>query len=213
MTSGEPLQYTIRFQNTGTYYAENVRILDTISTNLDLSSLQILSSSHPVEWFVRNKNLLEFVFANILLPDSTKNEPDSHGFVKFSLRPKKNLKIGQWLENKADIYFDFNSSIRTNTASILISNNSSTIDLKNTLSLAVSPNPNRGNFIVTLPNSLEKDGLLEVFDQEGKTVNTQVWEKGLQTMLIKMPITPSGIYFVRLKSGHKTWLGKAVIQR
>src|SRR5690606_37946491 len=43
------VDYTIRFQNTGSAEAINVFLLDTVSTDYDLSSLRILGASHPFE--------------------------------------------------------------------------------------------------------------------------------------------------------------------
>ncbi|MEO0472504.1 MAG: T9SS type A sorting domain-containing protein, partial [Bacteroidota bacterium] len=114
---GSRLKYLIRFQNTGTDTAFNVVITDTLSPNLDLSSLQIGASSHPYEFNVSGNGVpvLEFSFNNIQLPDSNINEPASHGFVQFSIDHLPNAPLGTIIENFADIFFDFNPPIRTNT--------------------------------------------------------------------------------------------------
>jgi fimbrial isopeptide formation D2 family protein len=211
VAAGQPLIYTIRFQNTGNYLAENVRILDTLSTKLDLSTVQVLSSSHPVEWFVRNGRLLEFVFENIFLPDSISNEPASHGFVKFSIKPKANLALGEGIDNKADIYFDFNAPVRTNTASISIDNGSLTVEKENGHDLKVSPNPNTGNFKLTLPNALESAGDLQIMDGQGKIQYHCKWGSGQQSMNMKLSSLSAGSYFIQLKSGQKTWVTKVLV--
>jgi len=59
--------------------------------------------------------LVEFSFKNILLPDSTTNEPLSHGFVSYKINPKIGLTENTTIENTASIYFDFNPPIVTNT--------------------------------------------------------------------------------------------------
>jgi len=58
---------------------------------------------------------LVFHFENILLPDSTVNEPASHGFVQFRINQLTDNPIGTVIENTADIYFDLNKAIVTNT--------------------------------------------------------------------------------------------------
>ncbi|MBK7853915.1 MAG: hypothetical protein IPJ79_02535 [Bacteroidetes bacterium] len=84
------LDYTIRFQNTGNDTAFTVKIINPIDTNkLELSSIEFVNASHPVQlkWVNYNRNM-EFLFENILLPDSNINEPQSHGFVTYRIKPK-----------------------------------------------------------------------------------------------------------------------------
>lgn len=83
------MTYTIRFQNTGNYQADFVRVTDTLSDKLDLTSLRVLATSHKYALTVKNKNVLQFEFNPIYLPDSTTNEKESHGFIKFAIRPKR----------------------------------------------------------------------------------------------------------------------------
>ncbi|MEO1437021.1 MAG: hypothetical protein AAFV80_15885, partial [Bacteroidota bacterium] len=64
------LTYTIRFQNTGNDYAQNVSITDTLDPNLDLESFAFLNSSHPVQISWQPGNVLHFSFPGIMLPDS-----------------------------------------------------------------------------------------------------------------------------------------------
>jgi uncharacterized repeat protein (TIGR01451 family) len=112
----DPLLYTIRFQNTGNDTAFNVIIRDTLDIDLDENTLDILSASHGYEAYLKPDRTLEFRFMNILLPDSTTNEMDSHGFVTYSIKAKKELASPTIIENTAHIYFDFNKAIITNTA-------------------------------------------------------------------------------------------------
>ncbi len=116
------LEYLIRFQNTGNDTAFTVKILNPIDTNkLDISSIEFVNASHPVNinWINYQRNM-EFKFDNILLPDSTTNEPLSHGFVRYRIQPKTNLNAGDTITNFAAIYFDFNDPVITNTAKTII---------------------------------------------------------------------------------------------
>ncbi|MDO6388766.1 IPT/TIG domain-containing protein [Pontibacter sp. BT731] len=110
------LKYKIRFQNTGTDVAYRIVVVDTLSEHLDLSTLQLGATSHPsrVEVSGKGQPVLTWTFDNIMLPDSTANEPGSHGYVQFSIKPKVDLAEKTLVENFADIFFDFNSPIRTN---------------------------------------------------------------------------------------------------
>ncbi len=112
---GKYIDYTIYFQNTGTDTAFTVVIADTLSSNLIDSSLQVVNSSHNCKT-TQNGNKIFFEFKNILLPDSNINEKKSHGFVSFKVKPKPTLVNGNTIENKASIYFDYNTPIVTNKA-------------------------------------------------------------------------------------------------
>ena len=111
----QALEYLIRFQNTGTDTAFTVVIRDTLSTDLDIFSVQTLNSSHNHSFRMYGPRILEWTFYNIMLADSTTNEPASHGFIKFKVNPLPNLSLGTVIENTAFIYFDFNLPIITNT--------------------------------------------------------------------------------------------------
>ncbi len=113
----QPLDYLIRFQNTGTDVAYKVIVTDTLSEHIDIASLQMGASSHPYRMSVTGKGrpVLTFTFNNINLPDSTKDKAGSNGFIQFNVRPKDNLPVRIRIENFADIYFDYNEPIRTNT--------------------------------------------------------------------------------------------------
>ncbi|QHT67189.1 T9SS type A sorting domain-containing protein [Rhodocytophaga rosea] len=111
------LDYTIRFQNTGTDTAYKVLVVDTLSEHLDMKTLQIAAVSHAYKLSVsgKGKPVLTFTFNNINLPDSTKDQAGSNGFIRFSIRPKVDLPEKTRIENFADIFFDFNKPVRTNT--------------------------------------------------------------------------------------------------
>lgn len=115
------VDYQIRFQNTGNDTAFTVVVQDTISPLLDMASLMILGASHPFTPSIEAGNVLQFQFNDILLPDSNVNEVESHGFVAFRMKPVDNGLLGTRIDNAADIYFDFNEPVRTNTASLQVS--------------------------------------------------------------------------------------------
>jgi hypothetical protein len=108
------LEYLVRFQNTGTDTAFTVRIEDRLASAFDLSSLEIVSASHNYSYEIDRRNLI-VTFNDILLPDSTTNELESNGFVKFKVDVKEDYKKGYNFKNNADIFFDFNDPVKTNT--------------------------------------------------------------------------------------------------
>lgn len=110
---GTALTYTIRFQNTGTDTAFVVKIHDNLDPHFDLTSLKILAASHPMTTYLDDRTI-KFTFPDILLPDSTRDEPASHGFVTYSIKPLTATLNNTVVQNSAAIYFDFNDAVMTN---------------------------------------------------------------------------------------------------
>ncbi|SFC66688.1 conserved repeat domain-containing protein/Por secretion system C-terminal sorting domain-containing protein [Flexibacter flexilis DSM 6793] len=149
IAAGEYIDYTIRFQNTGTDTAFTVVIADTLESNLQANTLEMLASSHNVRTSVKG-NIVYFEHLNILLPDSNVNEKASHGFVSFRIKPQTNLALGATVSNKAAIYFDYNAPVITNTAITKVQNPTGIFDKINK-TVSVYPNPvNKG--VLYVPN-------------------------------------------------------------
>ena len=116
--AGKYVHYKIRFENTGTANAENVVVKDMIDTaKFDLSSLVPLHGSHAFVTKIVNGGKVEFIFENIDLPfDDANND----GYVVFKIKTKPDLVVGDSFSNTANIYFDYNFPIATNTATTTI---------------------------------------------------------------------------------------------
>jgi uncharacterized repeat protein (TIGR01451 family) len=110
-----PIEYKIRFQNTGTDTAFTVVVRDTLSPWLDIASFRIGAASHAHTWDISGAGILTFTFENILLPDSNVNQAASNGFLSFSIQPLDTTTLGTLIENRAGIFFDFNEAVLTNT--------------------------------------------------------------------------------------------------
>lgn len=114
--ANQPLDYKIRFQNTGNDTAFKVVIVDTLSNLLNIQTLETGASSHPYRVEIYPDNILHFVFDPIALPDSNVNEVESHGFVQFRIQQQPDLPDGTVIENQVAIYFDQNDPVFTNIA-------------------------------------------------------------------------------------------------
>jgi fimbrial isopeptide formation D2 family protein len=110
----EKILYTIRFQNNGNDTAFTVNIYDVIDRNLDLSTLQLEAASHEASYQIQGDTVV-FVFNPIILPDSTTNYLGSQGYVTYSIKIKQGIDVNSKIYNKADIVFDKNPAIITNT--------------------------------------------------------------------------------------------------
>ena len=111
------ITYRLRFENTGSAKARNISIIDTIDTDaFNINSAKIIAYSHYVELNIKG-NVLDFSFNHIDLPFE---DDINDGYVIFKIQLVDNLPIGTEINNFADIYFDFNSPIRTNTSQSII---------------------------------------------------------------------------------------------
>ncbi|MFT6338355.1 MAG: putative repeat protein (TIGR01451 family) [Saprospiraceae bacterium] len=110
----ENLEYTIRFQNNGNDTAFTVRIVDALDPNIEPSSISVINSSHSVETCIDNDTIV-FLFEDINLVDSMTNYVLSQGFVTFNCNAKEGIDENTIINNVADIIFDSNDPIITNT--------------------------------------------------------------------------------------------------
>ena len=210
----QKLTFLVRFQNTGTYPAQTVVVVDTLDADFDLTTFDFISSSHPCTWSLNSNRSVTFTFANIMLADSNSNEPASHGFLKYSILPDTGIAPGTQLTNTAYIFFDFNTAVITNTTLNTIINPNSTQEvLINGNSISVFPNP--FSDVVSLswnPDAQEQPSRLFLCDISGRTVR-EIPISG-QQVLIQREGLQSGLYFFRLEtaSGKSYAIGKIIAQ-
>ncbi len=115
MLPGAQLKYTIHFENTGNDTAHNIHVMDTLSDNLDPSSLKIVTASHVMNMVQINDgthNIVKFDFPNIKLPDSS-HHYYSNGFVTYRIMQRPGLTDGTPIAARAGIYFDENEVVLT----------------------------------------------------------------------------------------------------
>jgi len=155
---GTDLEYLIRFQNTGTDTAFRVIIRDTLSPHLDIRSVRPGAASHPYLFRVYGKRVLEFSFPDILLPDSSTNEPASHGFVKFRVSQMPFTRPGDRIQNRAAIYFDFNAPVITNAVVHQVGENFVIVDPVLSAPGAAKPRP----AVVVAPNPFHESTRFEL---------------------------------------------------
>lgn len=191
----EYLDYLIRFQNTGTASAINVRILDTLHPNLDYNTLKPINASHDYHIEITDGNHVEFIFDNINLPDETSDEPGSHGFVAYKIKPKSSVGVGDFITGDAQIYFDFNAPIITNMVSTEVVDNLGTTDYDFSESLKVYPNPTQAQVYLTATQNLEIEKVT-VYNLQGKSLLN--FNKDLEVLNVQDLST--GIYLIKIET-------------
>ncbi len=196
LLAGENVEYTIRFQNTGTAAAQRVVITDTLSTDLEWGSLQFVSSSHPCTWFLAN-GVLYVVFDPIALPDSSTDEPNSHGHVRFSVRPDVQLMIGETVSNNANIFFDFNAPVTTNTCLLAIDPFAAVAEVGVPQYLRIVPDPFTVEAHVFFGDPLSPDDRVDLVDVQGR-VRKSLSDRTGDELLIRRDGLANGLYVLRV---------------
>jgi uncharacterized repeat protein (TIGR01451 family) len=200
------LTYTIHFQNTGNAPAFNIKLTDTLDTELDLNTFQVIDYSHANNTTL-NGRIMTVNFSNIQLPDSSSDPEGSIGFIQYRLKPKSTWARPYKIKNTAYIYFDFNSPIVTNTTYNSILDISTGVAEQKESIASVYPNPSNGLFTIEL-STKEKQNL-QLFDMSGNVVLSQTIENGKAT--IDANYLAAGIYNISIKGNDSVSNKKLVI--
>jgi len=205
------LDYTIHFQNTGTAVAYNVSVTDTLDTDVDPASLRILGNSHTMtpEWLA--SNVVRFNFYGIMLADSNSNELMSHGQVRFSVKLKSGLALGTQIKNKAEIYFDSNPAIVTNTTLNTLATPNGINVIQDNQFIQMYPNPAESELTI----SLSELNIAERTTVSILTINNQlIKEVTLSQLKTRLDISglSAGLYFVRINTGDHSDVRKFIKQ-
>ncbi len=186
---GKTLHYTIDFENTGNYPAENIVVVETIDPKkYDINSIQILNTSHPMKLRIEG-NKVEYYFQNIDLGEH------KHGNILLKLRALSNLIEGDTVNKQANIYFDYNAPVETNKETtvykdqLLASIKGITLDE----SIIAYPNPNNGLFTLKAANQISS---VEIYDLHGRSIQTIIVNDF--TNKIDLSKQDAGIYLLKV---------------
>ena len=188
---GNYVHYLIRFENTGTYPAENIVVKDMIDlAKFDIATLVPLKSSHDF-FTIISGNKVEFIFENINLDF---NDATNDGYVVFKIKTKPTLIVGDTFTNNANIYFDYNFPITTNTYSTTITALSSQ-DFDFGTYFTLYPNPAKDILNIQSKQDVAINSV-EIYNQLGQIVMAST--NTLNT--IDVSNLASGTYFVKINT-------------
>ena len=191
------LTYTIRFENTGTANAVNVKVDDLLNTQLDENTVRTISASHPYV-LKRINTALTWQFDGIDLPPSVDgDEVSGHGYIVFQVKPKTGFALGDIIPNSADIYFDFNPAIVTNTWTTEFVPFLG-VNLFENDTFEYYPNPTSGIVMFNLKNTFATIDKIEVVDILGKTLLTKT--NNYSNGSIDLSSLSKGMYLVKIKA-------------
>lgn len=193
-TSNDYLTYTIRFENTGTAEAINIRVDDVLDTKLDETSVKMVAASHAYVLDRVGRNLTWRFNGVNLEPSIPGNSVIGHGYIVFQVKPKPGFAIGDVISNTANIYFDFNPAIVTNTWT------STFVPVLGVQNYAFDhlnyyPNPVKNSLIVSNDTLIDAIEIISVLGQKVKSIKVN----SLQSE-IDMTGVASGMYLVKVTS-------------
>ena len=203
------LDYTIHFQNTGSADAVNVRLENALDAKLDWATFRPVASSHNYT-AERTGNQVTFTFDNIYLPASAQNEAGSNGYITYRVKPKATLAIGDVISNQAQIYFDFNPAIATNTVTtqlVTVLGTAPSVFSQ----LKVFPNPAKSKVTILVENSGAKISA-SLYDLQGKRILAEENQQQPGKIDLDVSQVQAGIYLLRIVSGNTAEVRKLVIE-
>lgn len=219
-TADSILEYTVHFQNTGSWYAKNVVVIDTLDSDLNWTSLQPIFETAPCQVSMYQSGpykIVRFAFHNINLPSQSMDDLRSQGMFTYTIHTNPSLAIGTQIRNKASIYFDYNEPIVTNnTLNTIGAPTPQSIEDVNTSANTVFklyPNPTTGGFNITIAAREHSNGLITIADMAGKIISKEKIDlvEGSNSLHINLKDIAPGLYLVSLQSGKITETQKLII--
>ncbi|TDR25486.1 putative secreted protein (Por secretion system target) [Flavobacterium cheniae] len=159
-------------------------------TKFDIATLVPLKSSH--DFYTRiNGNKVEFIFENINLDF---NDATNDGYVVFKIKTLPSLVLGDTFTNNANIYFDYNFPITTNTYTTTVAA-LSTQDFDFGAYFTLYPNPAKDVLNIQTKQDLEVNSI-EIYNQLGQIVMATT--NAINS--VDVANLASGTYFVKVNT-------------
>ncbi|MFT6336357.1 MAG: putative repeat protein (TIGR01451 family) [Halioglobus sp.] len=201
------IDYTIRFENIGNDTAFTIKVEDEIANELDLSTLQVLGSSHEVTITSQDRNLI-FTFPNANLTPPMQDCILAQGYVKFQIAHQEGLALRTAIRNQAEIFFDFNSPIITNetfhTLGLDFPTSTNKVE-ENSKELQISPNPAQNLIRLNIGEEIQGEVLaVDLYGQHHSLLKS--------SNLYDISHLVPGFYIIKTNQNKTSYVGKLIIQ-
>ena len=211
------LEYMVHFQNTGTYMAENITVIDTLDPNLDWTTLQPIFESAPCKITLNPAGIATFTFSHIDLPAAGSADlPNSNGMFTYSIKTRAGLPLGSQFKNNASIYFDYNAPVKTNTTVNTLVAPVEVGKVTNTYNFfTIYPNPANNTYNLAINSPTPCTAQMEIRDLTGRVLVSRSLslQQGNQTVSAQTNQIPNGLYFVTINMDGKVQTQKLVVMK
>lgn len=185
---GDYLHYVINFENTGNAPAQNVVVTAEINPDdFDINTLQILNTSHQMSAIINN-DLLELTFEDINLSTG------GHGNILLKVRTNQDLITTDFVAADANIYFDFNFPVLTNTANTTFET-LSVDEFSEEQDIRLYPNPTDAIVTIEATSTIQTIG---VYDVQGRVILSK--DALSSTTSIDISSFADGMYFLVIQT-------------
>ncbi|WP_052257138.1 T9SS type A sorting domain-containing protein [Flavobacterium sp. AED] len=195
---GQYVHYMIRFENNGTYSAQNIVVKDMIDlSKFDISTLIPTSASHSYTTKISEGNKVEFIFENINLPfDDANND----GYIAFKIKTLPTLAVNDTFTNDASIFFDYNFPVVTNKAASTFKT-LTTQDFEFSNYFTLYPNPAKSVLNISSKETIEVESI-SFYNTLGQLV--LVIPNAEKVSKIDVSSLTAGNYFIKINSDKGT---------
>ncbi len=210
--------YTIHFQNEGTYFAQNISVTDQLDPDFDWTTFKPGYSDYDYTTTVSETGLVTFRFANINLPwKSGYGDALSSALVQYSIQRKTTAVEGTEFTNTANIYFDYNAPITTNTTVNTLDEPASVDEVAtgvDGITMDLYPVPVSDNLTIQVNNiSKSETALVSIIDLTGKVVLSDKvnLEEGSTLVTKNLSHLVNGTYLTRVQFENGSSIVKKIV--
>lgn len=195
---GSYLHYMVNFENTGAQTAQQVVVrLNINPAEYAVDSVQLLETS-ATSYTRQKDNIVEIFFPNLQV------DTGGHGNVLMKVRSKDNLDNGDFVNGRADIFFDYSNPVDTGISQTVYQ------DLKvenpsESVTCTVSPNPIVNSLTIVATQLVDK---VEVFDVQGRLI--QIHFDSMPTVQLDFSTYKVGTYFLKIYTAEGMVVKKVV---
>lgn len=218
-TETKEFDYTIHFQNEGTYFAQNISVTDQLDEDFDWTTLRPGYSDYEYSTTISETGLVTFTFANIHLPwKSSYSDALSSASVQYSIQRKTTAVAGTELTNTANIYFDYNAPVTTNTTVNTLQDGVAGLDEESEATGAVTVNlypvPVSDQLTIQVNNvSKGQSATVSIIDLTGKQVLSDNIQLGEGSTMVTKSLSGlmAGTYLTRVQFENGSAIVKKIV--
>lgn len=202
------LTYRINFKTAGIKNSGTITLKDALSEHLVLSKMELIGSSHPLQFSIKdeNKNEIELLISENAHSLAAGPEMKSSGYVEFRIPVKTETRPGTQIVNQVNLFSGSEFEIQTNQTLHVYQPEEKEESASENLNKSLNQNwkfsayPNPGTDFMTIES--KEAGQLEIIDITGRGQLFDIFTGSNQ-----LPITQlkTGLYLLRFNGQTIKW--------